>query len=119
MVSTALTVISIAISRKRNTNKNRETIGNLIKAGWSPESMKYSIAAKTAKKITRTLKYGGINFFILYLFLKIKLFDRRLMEFGSIRQFFLSCMKKPKSQVPQKRQRKLITIVLDIPKLLR
>ena len=58
----------MAINKKRNTNKKSATIGNLIKAGLSPESMKYSIAAKTAKKITRTLIYEGINFFILYLF---------------------------------------------------
>jgi hypothetical protein len=58
----------MAIKRNRNTNKNTETIGNLIKAGRSPESMKYSIAPKTAKKITRTLKYAGIIFFIFYYF---------------------------------------------------
>jgi hypothetical protein len=68
MVSTALIVISIAINRNKNTNKNSETIGNLMKAGLSPESMKYSMAAKTAKKITRTLIYAGINFFIFYKF---------------------------------------------------
>ena len=36
-----------------------------MKAGLSPESIKYSIAAKTAKKITGTLTYAGINFFIV------------------------------------------------------
>src|SRR3970282_3058971 len=119
MVSTALTVISIAINRKRNTNKNRETIGNFINAGLSPESIKYSIAPRTAKKISVTLKYAGINFFIFYIFLKIILFDCRLMEFGSFRQSFLSCMKTPRYQVPQKRQRKSIMKVLDTPQLLQ
>ncbi|MNE31574.1 hypothetical protein D3C80_1251500 [compost metagenome] len=60
----ALIVISIAIKRNRKTNKKSETIGNLIKAGRSPESIKYSIAAKAAKKISGTLTYTGINFFI-------------------------------------------------------
>jgi hypothetical protein len=55
----------MAIKRNRNTNKKTETIGNLIKAGLSPESIKNSIAPKTAKKIRGTLTYTGINFFIL------------------------------------------------------
>jgi hypothetical protein len=45
----------MAINRNIKTNRNKETIGNFIKAGWSPESIKYSIAPKTAKKITRIL----------------------------------------------------------------
>jgi hypothetical protein len=49
----------------RNTSKNTVTIGNLMKAGRSPESIKNSVAANTAKKIKGTLRYDGINFFIL------------------------------------------------------
>jgi hypothetical protein len=65
ILSIALTVISIAIKRKRNTNRKTDTIGNLINAGRSPESIKNSIALKTAKNIMGTLTYTGINFFIL------------------------------------------------------
>ena len=68
MLSIALTVISIAIKRNKNTNRNTVIIGNFTNAGRSPESTKYSIAPKTAKKISKTLMYAGINFFILKIF---------------------------------------------------
>ena len=64
-----------------------------MKAGWFPESIKYSIAAKTAKKITRTLMYDGINFFIIFNILKIILLDFHSMEFDSFHQSFLFYMK--------------------------
>jgi hypothetical protein len=41
-------------------------MGNTMKAGCEPESIKYSIPAKTTAKINGTLTYDGIKFFIEY-----------------------------------------------------
>ena len=56
--------VIFAINKNRNTPKNKATIGNFIKAGLSPESIKYSNAAKTIANSNGTLTYDGINFFI-------------------------------------------------------
>jgi hypothetical protein len=52
----------------KKTNKKTANIGYFTNAGLSPESIKYSIKAKTIKKITGTLTYTGKNFFILVIF---------------------------------------------------
>ncbi|GAA4070183.1 hypothetical protein GCM10022389_14180 [Flavobacterium cheonanense] len=58
----------MATNKNRNTARNKDSIGYFMKAGWSPESIKYSIAIITMAKITGTLTYDGNNFFIFLLF---------------------------------------------------
>jgi hypothetical protein len=108
----------MAINKNRKTNKKTDTIGNFINAGRSPESIKYSIAPKTAKKIRGTLTYTGINFFI-FIGLKIIMLNCHSKESDLTRLSFLFYRRRPKVPIPQRIKRKSTMIVLDKSQLLK